>query len=100
MSTLLHILFWTSLAVVVYTYLGYGAIVFVLVKLRRLFTTQETHTSPAHQSVASVSLIIAAYNEADCIREKIENSLQQHYPADLLEIIIITDGSNDETPAI
>ena len=100
MSTLLHILFWTSLAVVVYTYLGYGAIVFVLVKLRRLFTTQETYTSVAHQSVASVSLIIAAYNEADCIREKIENSLQQHYPADLLEIIIITDGSNDETPAI
>lgn len=100
MSTLLHILFWTSLALVVYTYFGYGLIVFLLVKLRRFFSANKALQTTAIASQPSVSLIVAAYNEADCIEEKIQNSLQQNYPQHLLEIIIITDGSSDETPAI
>ncbi|MGN6510973.1 MAG: glycosyltransferase family 2 protein, partial [Chitinophaga sp.] len=46
------------------------------------------------------ALVIAAYNEAAVIREKIENTLALDYPPELLHIIFITDGSTDGTPDI
>lgn len=48
----------------------------------------------------SVTLIVAAYNESKVIAKKIENSLALDYPKDRLEIIVVSDGSNDETPEI
>lgn len=48
----------------------------------------------------TVSLIIAAYNEEKVIRKKIENSTNIDYPKDKIEIIIVSDGSNDNTPNI
>ncbi len=49
---------------------------------------------------STVSLITSAYNEADVIAQKVENSLALDYPADKLEIIFVTYGSDDDTPAI
>ncbi|WP_431214322.1 glycosyltransferase family 2 protein [Puia sp. P3] len=48
----------------------------------------------------AVTLIIAAYNEEDFIREKIANTLALEYPEDKLQIIFITDGSSDATPTL
>ena len=48
----------------------------------------------------SVSLLVAAYNEADVIEAKIRNALALDYPADRLEIAIACDGPNDGTTAI
>jgi cellulose synthase/poly-beta-1,6-N-acetylglucosamine synthase-like glycosyltransferase len=48
----------------------------------------------------SVSLLIAAYNEARVIESKIRNSLALDYPADRLDIMVASDGSTDETEAI
>ncbi len=48
----------------------------------------------------SVSFIVAAYNEERIIRQKIENDLKMDYPKDKLEIIIVSDGSSDNTPNI
>lgn len=48
----------------------------------------------------SVSLMIAAYNEEDNIAEKIENSLKLDYPKDLLRIVVVSDGSTDDTDQI
>ncbi len=48
----------------------------------------------------AVALVVAAYNEEDFILEKIQNTLALDYPKDKLELIFITDGSNDNTPAI
>ncbi|RZL99123.1 MAG: glycosyltransferase family 2 protein, partial [Pedobacter sp.] len=45
----------------------------------------------------SISFIVAAYNEQDCMREKILNSLAQQYPPDKVEFLFITDGSTDQT---
>ncbi len=45
----------------------------------------------------TVTLIISAYNEEKCIREKIENSLALRYPSEKLEIIVADDGSTDNT---
>lgn len=48
----------------------------------------------------SVSLVVAAYNEADIIGEKIENSLELDYPDEKLEIIVFSDASSDATDDI
>lgn len=100
MSTLLHILLWSSLAIVVYTYFGYGVITYMLIKAKQFFGKSNAINVTENPYQPSISLIIAAYNEADCIQAKIENSLSQQYPAEQLEIIVITDGSDDATPAI
>ncbi|MCK5661850.1 MAG: glycosyltransferase, partial [Thiotrichaceae bacterium] len=48
----------------------------------------------------ALSLIITVHNEAGRIREKLENTLQIDYPSELLEIIIASDFSTDETESI
>ena len=83
-----------SCLLVFYNYIGYILPVYLYNRLRRAPAPQQTDDWPA------VSFIVAAYNEKDCIREKILNSLDQDYPADKLEFIFITDGSTDETPQI
>ena len=47
-----------------------------------------------------ISIIISAYNEEEVIREKIDNTLELAYPKDLMEILVVSDGSTDRTNAI
>lgn len=51
-------------------------------------------------AVPSATLVISAYNEEGIIREKIENALKLEYPQEQLEIIVISDGSDDGTDEI
>lgn len=48
----------------------------------------------------TVSFIVAAYNEEDCIEKKALNSLELNYPKEKMEFIFITDGSTDNTHSI
>ncbi len=96
--TFLKIFFWTSLFIVFYSYLGYGILLWVLVKLKKIFRPPSGKDNSTFQP--AVALVIAAYNEEDYIEEKIENSLQLNYPKELLELIFVTDGSTDRTPEI
>jgi biofilm PGA synthesis N-glycosyltransferase PgaC len=91
----LEYLFWISCALVLYNYAGYAIIAYLinLLKKKKENVVTQTYTP-------SISFIVAAYNEEDCIEKKIINSLAQIYPADKIEFIFITDGSSDETPAI
>ena len=52
------------------------------------------------KSQPSLSLIITAHNEADRIKEKLENTLEINYPQSLFEIIVASDCSTDETDRI
>jgi len=52
------------------------------------------------ESQPPVSVIISVYNEERVIRDKLENTLGLSYPADLLEIIVVSDGSSDSTNSI
>lgn len=99
LTSFLEILFWTSFAIVFYSYFGYGIVMAILVSIKKLFFrdkfkgNKETFTPP-------VALVVAAYNEEDYIEEKIQNSLALNYPKTLLEIIFVTDGSTDRTNEI
>lgn len=90
----LELFFWISLFIIFYTYVGYGIILYVLVKIKEMFHKKETFPI---KPLPEVTLLIAAYNEEDVVDEKMANSLSLDYPADKLKIIWITDGSNDKT---
>jgi poly-beta-1,6-N-acetyl-D-glucosamine synthase len=92
-------LFWTSLFIVFYAFFGYGILLFFLVKLRILLKGRRS-IPDNNNNWPTTTLIIAAYNEEDCIEAKIKDTLSLDYPADKLTIIFVTDGSTDSTPDI
>jgi glycosyltransferase involved in cell wall biosynthesis len=87
------IVFWCSALLVVYAYAGYPLALLVLARLRHRAVRRAPITP-------RVSFIITAYNEERRLRAKVENTLDQDYPADRFEIIVASDGSNDATDAI
>ena len=89
------ILFWISIFLIIYTFVGYGFLLFVLVKIKRLFVQPFAFRKEA--PLPSVTLLIAAYNEEDIIMEKVNNTLDLNYPKDKIQVIFITDGSTDQT---
>lgn len=92
---LLKLVFWISCFMLFYNYAGYAVIVFIANKIKG-----RRNPPPPGSYLPSVSFIVAAYNEEDCIEEKIMNSLAQNYPSEKIEFIFVTDGSSDRTPAI
>lgn len=98
MLVLLKILFWACLALVVYTYVGYGVVLWLMVRLKRLFMKKETLPElPADDELPTVTLMICAYNERDIIEEKMENIRQLRYPRERFCIMWVTDGSSDDS---
>jgi len=91
-------LFWISLAIVFYTFLGYGLVLFILIKIKRTFKKPQQHQQQA--ILPRVTLLVAAWNEEDMIVDKINNTLDLDYPIELFQIIFITDGSTDRTPEL
>ena len=93
----LKILFWIFLFIIVYTYVGYGILLYVIIKIRRFFKIGKT-VEVDHSYEPEVTLFIAAYNEKDYVDAKMENTLSLDYPKDKLNIVWVTDGSDDGTP--
>lgn len=89
------LVFWISIFIVIYTFIGYGLILFLLVKIKRLFI--KAYQFKNDDKLPSVTILVAAYNEEEIISEKIANTLDLDYPKDKLHIIFITDGSSDRT---
>lgn len=93
----LEILFWISLFIVFYTYIGYGILLYILVKIKECFRKPTPRPMPADDALPPLTLFIAAYNEEDVVDEKMRNCLELDYPTDKLHILWVTDGSNDHT---
>lgn len=93
------VLFWLAVGVVCYTFVGYGIVLYILVKLKRLIKSPYP-ISDESASYPTVTLMVAAYNEADVMDAKIANTLELDYPEERLQLIFVTDGSTDDTPAI
>lgn len=86
--------FWVSLFAVAYAYVGYPAVLWLL--LRSGILGDRSGTGPATH-LLHVSVIVSAYNEEKVIGEKIKNALSLDYPRELLEIVVVSDGSSDRT---
>lgn len=94
---ILKIIFWTFLFIVVYTYIGYGILLYLIIKIRRIFNIGEkVEIDPTYEP--EVTLFIAAYNEKDYVEAKMKNTLELDYPKEKLNIVWVTDGSDDGTP--
>lgn len=93
--TTIEWLFWISIFIVFYTYLGYGILLYLLVKIKEFFKKPLSLVLPS--PLPKVTLFIAAYNEEDIVASKMDNCHSLDYPADKLNIVWITDGSNDRT---
>jgi cellulose synthase/poly-beta-1,6-N-acetylglucosamine synthase-like glycosyltransferase len=84
-------LFWVSLGLVLYVYAGYPLVLAVWARVRRRERRVDEGVLPP------VSIVIAARNEAARLPGRIEDLLALDYPADRLEIIVVSDGSTDRT---
>lgn len=78
----------------IYIYIGYPLILFVMAKLFPQPHRLDDGNEP------SVTLVISAHNEEKIIASKILNSLELDYPAEKLMIMVVSDGSTDETDNI
>ncbi len=87
-------IFWAALFLVVYTYLIYPVLLWLLAAGRKMPEYAPLSEWPA------VSLIIAAHNEEAVLRAKLENALAMDYPAERLDIIVVSDASTDDTDRI
>lgn len=92
----IRLLFWILLFIIIYAYLGYTLILLIIVFFKKLLTNQKPLSTD--DSEPEVTLLVAAYNEKDCIEKKIRNSLELNYPKDKLKLVWVTDGSDDGTP--
>lgn len=96
----MNAIFWTSLFIVFYTFLGYGILLYFLVRLRRMFRGKRLAPVVQDTVLPGCTLIVAAYNEEDFIAEKIANTLSLSYPPEKINYLFVTDGSDDRTPEI
>ncbi len=99
MPTMGKFLFYFSLGIIFYSYIGYGILLLILVRLKRLFSRRPADR-PEPDFEPEVTLVVTAFNEEDFIEQKIKNTLELDYPANKLQLIFITDGSTDETTSI
>lgn len=87
-------LFWVSVFMVVYPYLVYPLVLWGLALWRRPRHYADPDAWP------EATLVISAYNEADVIEGKLENSLALDYPADKFDVLVVSDCSDDGTDEI
>ena len=84
------LLFWISVFMIFYVYIGYPIVVVLL-----SFFISKNVKKKAWEPF--VTIIIAAYNESEHIQKTIQNKLDLDYPMDKLEIIVVSDASDDGT---
>lgn len=95
----MEILFWSSIIIVFYAYLGYGILLLIIVKIKMFLTNKSLNTFDDHY-FPTVTFIVPCYNEIDMIDQKVTNCLSLDYPREKISYIFITDGSNDGTPEL
>jgi cellulose synthase/poly-beta-1,6-N-acetylglucosamine synthase-like glycosyltransferase len=87
------VVFWICFSVCVYIYFGYPAMLWVISRFRNR-PVREADVTPR------ATFVIAAYNEEGVIGKKIENVLSLDYPAEQLEVLVVSNGCTDRTNEI
>lgn len=92
-NTVYQLVFWLSLVTLVWTFVGYPALMILAVGRR-----------PRHRIRGDyrpqVSVVLVAYNESVRLPRRIANLLNTDYPLELLEILVVSDGSDDGTAEV
>jgi poly-beta-1,6-N-acetyl-D-glucosamine synthase len=86
-------LFWTSVAVILYTYAGYPAWLWLRARLR----PRPVLRSPY---LPFVSIVMVVHNEEKALAPKLENLLSFDYSREKIQIVVVSDGSTDGTEEI
>lgn len=90
-------IFWLSVGIILYTYVGYALILLILTTIKRRVKTTAIADDNKYEAV---TVLVAAYNEENSIEEKIKNCLSLDYPTARITFLFITDGSTDGTASI
>lgn len=90
---LLELLFFISLLTILHGLGGYILVIY----LYKVFQKNSNQFEDELTYYPTISVLIAAYNEEQCIENKILNSLNLNYPTERFEIVVVTDGSTDNT---
>lgn len=93
---ILIIVFCLFAFILFYTYLGYGILIWFLVKIKEIFKPRSKNKLQDVE-LLDVTLLIAAYNEENVVSEKMANVESLDYPKQKLHIVWVTDGSSDST---
>ena len=85
--------FWGSAVAILYTYVGYAAY---------LWMRQHLHSRPWKRLpfTPRVSIVMVVRNEEKFLERKLRNLLDLDYPPEQLEIVVVSDGSKDDTSSI
>ena len=94
----LKIAFWICVFLVFYTYIGYGLLLWLLVRVKRIVKGKAAKAAlPVDSELPDVTFLVCAYNEQDVVDMKMKNTHQIDYPQDKLHVMWVTDGSTDGT---
>ena len=85
--------FWIAAGTIAYTYVGYPLLLLLRSRLKPL----AVRASPLFPSV---SIVLAVHNESKALIKKLQNLAELEYPAELIEIVVVSDGSTDDTNRI
>src|SRR5262245_20952723 len=85
--------FWSSLILIAYTYCGYPAWLWLRSHVRR-------RPVKVGQYKPTISIVIVVRNEGLILERKLKNLRKLSYPAELREIVVVSDGSTDSTNEI
>lgn len=83
-----------AMGTVAYVLIGYPLILAVMPRKRKPLVAKNLDYR------STVSIIIAVYNGAESVKAKIESILALDYPRELLQIMVVSDGSSDGTDSI
>jgi len=92
---LLFFLYWSAAALIISVWILYPILLWLLVNIRKSFT--DLNLKVDYQAV---SVIVAAHNEAVNLSGRITNIFESDYPASKIEVVIVSDGSSDDTPSV
>lgn len=94
---IMEILFWAVLGLLFYTYIGYGLTIGLLVKVKSWLAASKESTPGliSDDEAPNCTLLIAAWNEIDILPAKAADIAQLTYPHGKLEVVFVTDGSDD-----
>lgn len=91
-------IFWICIVLIVYTYVGYGLLLYVIVRVKRLVKGRPALPElPEDRLLPEVTFMVCAFNEQDVVAEKMQNIRELDYPKEKLHVMWVTDGSTDDT---